>query len=149
MRLEFVRPDLLYLVLLVPVWWLLVWPRRGGGVLYARGDFARRITGWWGRRAWFVLTLPRFIRAAGEGQRKRGQNERGSLHRVSIVADCRPGIFYRYTETLFAVAFRAWHGIQIDYARIFRHSLSRLRATLRYSSTVRPAVRFPYPLSRR
>jgi Ca-activated chloride channel family protein len=64
MRLEFTDPDLLYLLFLLPLWWLVVWPRKGGGVLYARGGSAGRLTGWWGQRSWVVLTLPRVLRGA-------------------------------------------------------------------------------------
>jgi len=37
MSIEFARPELLYLLLLLPLWWLLVWPWGEGGVLYVRG----------------------------------------------------------------------------------------------------------------
>jgi len=37
MRIEFVRPDFLYLLALLPIWALLVWPRVGRGVLHTRG----------------------------------------------------------------------------------------------------------------
>lgn len=61
---EFARPDLLYLLLLLPVWWLLVWPRAGRGVVFARGDAARRLSRWWGAPSALVLALPRLLRAA-------------------------------------------------------------------------------------
>jgi Ca-activated chloride channel family protein len=64
MQLELARPHFLYLLLLVPVWWLLVWPRPGGGVLFSRGESARRLTRWWGAPSAVILTLPRFLRAA-------------------------------------------------------------------------------------
>lgn len=64
MRLEFGRPDFIYLLLLLPVWWLLVWPRAGGGVLFARGEAARRLRGWLGVRSAVVLTLPRLLRSS-------------------------------------------------------------------------------------
>src|SRR5690606_41477019 len=64
MDLEFAHPEFLYLVLLLPVWWLAVWPRAGGGVLFARGDSARRRARRTGASAGFVLTLPRLLRAA-------------------------------------------------------------------------------------
>jgi Ca-activated chloride channel family protein len=37
MRIEFLRPDYLYLLALLPLWALIVWPRVGRGVLYTRG----------------------------------------------------------------------------------------------------------------
>lgn len=45
MPIELHRPDALYLLLLLPVWWALVWPRAGGGVLFTRGDAARTVVG--------------------------------------------------------------------------------------------------------
>jgi Ca-activated chloride channel family protein len=64
MHFQFALPHLLYLLLLLPVWWLLVWPRVGGGVLFTRGESARRLAGWWGAPSAVVLTLPRFLRSA-------------------------------------------------------------------------------------
>lgn len=64
MRLEFVAPHYLYLLLLLPIWWVLVWPREGAGVLFTRGDLARRQVGWWGARSTLALTLPCVFRSA-------------------------------------------------------------------------------------
>ena len=58
---EFARPDYLYLLLALPVWLLLVWPRTGSGVLYSRGEAARRLTRWWGPSG-IVLILPKLLR---------------------------------------------------------------------------------------
>ena len=41
MRIEFARPELLYLLLLLPLWGLLAWPRAGRGVLYTHGNPGR------------------------------------------------------------------------------------------------------------
>lgn len=64
MRLEFARPEALYLLLLLPAWWLLVWPRAGSGVLFTRGEAARGLRGLGGAGAALVLMLPRALRAA-------------------------------------------------------------------------------------
>ncbi|MQA90347.1 MAG: VWA domain-containing protein [Gemmatimonas sp.] len=64
MDLEFANPEILNLLFLLPVWWLLVWPRTGAGVLYARGESARSLARWWGAPAGFVLLLPRLLRTA-------------------------------------------------------------------------------------
>ncbi len=37
MAVEFARPGFLYLLLLLPLWWLLVWPWAAGGVLFVLG----------------------------------------------------------------------------------------------------------------
>ena len=37
MRIELARPDVLYLLAILPVWLLLLWPRVGRGFLYTRG----------------------------------------------------------------------------------------------------------------
>ncbi|MSR06864.1 MAG: VWA domain-containing protein [Gemmatimonadetes bacterium] len=63
MRLEFASPHFLYLLLLLPVWWVLVWPRGGAGVLFTRGDLVSRQVGWWGVRSAVALTLPRVLRS--------------------------------------------------------------------------------------
>jgi Ca-activated chloride channel family protein len=63
MTVEFVRPELLYLLLLLPFWWLLVWPWAPGGVLFTRGgDPARGHGGRFAGPLNFVLWLPRLIR---------------------------------------------------------------------------------------
>ena len=60
---EFARPEFLYLLLLLPLWWLMVWPWVGGGVLFARGESARPLAA--GRRAQLAVVLgpPRLLRA--------------------------------------------------------------------------------------
>jgi Ca-activated chloride channel family protein len=64
MAIEFARPELLSLLLILPVWWLLVWPWPGRGVLFARGESARPHAGRWGARGTIVLLAPRLLRAA-------------------------------------------------------------------------------------
>lgn len=44
MSFEFVQAEFLLLLLLVPVWGLLVWPREGRGVLFSRAGFAAHPT---------------------------------------------------------------------------------------------------------
>ncbi len=63
MQIEFTRPDLLYLLALLPLWGLLVWPRAGRGVLYTRGDPHGQRPRWSGVRAALILTAPRVLRA--------------------------------------------------------------------------------------
>ena len=63
MLVEFERPDLLYLVLLLPLWGLLVWPPAGRGVLFARGESARLLQGRWVAPSGILLGLPRLLRA--------------------------------------------------------------------------------------
>ncbi len=62
--LSFGRPDVLYLLLVLPVWWVIVWPRAGRGVLFSRGESARRTAGW-GRipHGILVLILPLVLRS--------------------------------------------------------------------------------------
>jgi len=62
MRFEFARPDVLFLLLFLPLWWMLVWPRVGGGVLHTRGDLARGLSPWWIPGSTVVLALPRLVR---------------------------------------------------------------------------------------
>ncbi len=64
MYIEFARPDLLYLLALLPFWGLLVWPRVGRGVLYARGDSREKRLRWSSVRSALILTAPRLLRAA-------------------------------------------------------------------------------------
>ncbi len=64
MTVEFVRPDVLYGLLLLPVWALLVWPRAGRGVLFTRGPgHGRRPTATWAP-AVFVLLAPKLLTGA-------------------------------------------------------------------------------------
>lgn len=61
MTIEFTRPELLYGLLLLPLWALLVWPRAGRGVLYTRGsDHGRRAHASWAP-ATLVLLVPKVL----------------------------------------------------------------------------------------
>ena len=62
MYVEFTRPDLLYLLVLVPVWVLLVWPRAGRRVLYTRGDAVAGHTRLASVRRGLILLAPRLLR---------------------------------------------------------------------------------------
>jgi hypothetical protein len=42
MRIELARPDLLYLLALLPLWALLLWPRVGRGFRFTRGALPAR-----------------------------------------------------------------------------------------------------------
>src|SRR5690606_32804239 len=64
MVIEFGRPEFLSLLLLLPIWWLLLWPWSGGGVLFTRGESARPHAGRWGVRGSIVLLAPRILRAS-------------------------------------------------------------------------------------
>ncbi len=64
MTFEFTRPDLLYLLALLPVWALLVWPWSGRGVPYTRGAPGGRRRIWSAGGAALLLTLPRMLTAA-------------------------------------------------------------------------------------
>jgi Ca-activated chloride channel family protein len=57
MTIDFIRPDLLYGLLLLPVWALVVWPRQGRGVLYTRGSGGIRRAPW----SWAPATLVRLV----------------------------------------------------------------------------------------
>jgi Ca-activated chloride channel family protein len=61
MTIEWVRPDVLYGLLALPVWALLVWPRAGRGVLFTRGSSGARssLLGW--APAALVLVLPKVL----------------------------------------------------------------------------------------
>jgi Ca-activated chloride channel family protein len=61
MTIVFTRPDLLYGLLLLPVWALLVWPRAGRGVLYTRGSAGARHATWSWAPAAVVLLVPKLI----------------------------------------------------------------------------------------
>jgi Ca-activated chloride channel homolog len=63
MQLEFARPEFLYLLLGLPIWALLMWPRAGRGILFARGESARRLGRFWGAPAFVAMLLPRLLRA--------------------------------------------------------------------------------------
>lgn len=59
---EFARAELLYLLLLIPLWFLLVWPWTRRGILFTRSDSARKSAGVVSGSA-LVLLLPRLLRA--------------------------------------------------------------------------------------
>lgn len=63
MSIELSRPGVLYLLLLIPVWWAVAWPREGWGVLFARGEEAGPVSGRWGGRSAGLLLLPRLLRS--------------------------------------------------------------------------------------
>ena len=63
MRIEFARPDLLYLLWLLPLWGLLVWPRAGRGVLYTHGDLGRGPARWPSLRSVVIRIAPQILRA--------------------------------------------------------------------------------------
>ena len=63
MQIEFTRPETLYLLGLIPLWGILVWPRAGRGVLYTRGDPLRRRPRRSTLRSALILTAPRALRA--------------------------------------------------------------------------------------
>ena len=67
MRIEFARPDYLYLLALLPLWALLVWPRVGRGVLYTRGAPPVRRALAADARAALVLLTPRFLTGVALG----------------------------------------------------------------------------------
>jgi Ca-activated chloride channel family protein len=60
MTIAYTRPDLLYALLLLPVWALLVWPRAGRGVRYTRGSAAGPAPWSWGP-AVVVLLVPKLL----------------------------------------------------------------------------------------
>jgi len=59
----FQRPEFLYLLVLLPFWWVLAWPRAGGGVLFARGDALRYGVGGWGVGAYLLRLQPLLLRS--------------------------------------------------------------------------------------
>jgi Ca-activated chloride channel family protein len=61
MTLAFTRPDLLYALLLLPLWALIVWPRSGRGVLFTRGSGSVRGSAWSLAPATLVLLAPKLI----------------------------------------------------------------------------------------
>lgn len=64
MRIEFARPELLFLLALLPLWLWAVWPRAHRGVLFTRGDAHAPRSRGAGIRAALVQTAPRILRAA-------------------------------------------------------------------------------------
>jgi hypothetical protein len=64
MPLEFILPELLYLLVLLPLWWLAVWPWEGGSLFFVRGGSGGESHGrGWGGGAALVWTLPRLLRS--------------------------------------------------------------------------------------
>jgi Ca-activated chloride channel family protein len=63
MSVEFVLPELLWLLVLLPLWWLAVWPGAGGDVFFVRGSRDGHGRGWSGAAA-MVWILPRVLRTA-------------------------------------------------------------------------------------
>jgi len=63
MTITLTRPDALYLLALIPVWALLVWPWAGGGVPYTRGAVGERVRLWSGAPGALLLVLPRLLTA--------------------------------------------------------------------------------------
>ena len=62
MQIEFTRPDLFYLLLLLPAWALLVWPRAGRNVMYTRGSGEARRSRRSNASAGSLLFAPRILR---------------------------------------------------------------------------------------
>lgn len=63
MNVEFVRIELLWLLALLPVWWLVARPAARAGVLFSRSDRAAAVgPGRWRARA--IAVLPRLLRVA-------------------------------------------------------------------------------------
>lgn len=61
MRIELARPDILYLLAVLPLWVLLLWPRVGRGFLYTRGATPTRRAHIAAARAALVLLAPRLL----------------------------------------------------------------------------------------
>jgi Ca-activated chloride channel family protein len=64
MRIELARPEVLYLLAILPVWLLLLWPRVGRGFLYTRGATPARRARIAGARGALVLLTPRLLTTA-------------------------------------------------------------------------------------
>lgn len=60
---DFTRPEVLWLLALIPAWALVVWPWAGRGVPYTRGDPGARRRLFAGTTGVFLLTLPRVLTA--------------------------------------------------------------------------------------
>ena len=63
MQVEFARPELLYLLWLLPLWGLLVWPRAGRGVLFTHWDPGRGSARWPSLRSLVIRIVPQILRA--------------------------------------------------------------------------------------
>jgi len=67
MSVEFVRPEFLYSLLLLPLWWLLVWSGASADLLFVRGDSVETLKGPRGRRIAIIVGLPRLLRLGSIG----------------------------------------------------------------------------------
>ena len=65
--LEFSRPELLYLLWLIPVWLLLVWPWGAAGVVFTGAEPVRPHAGRFGVRGLMVTLVPRALRVVAMG----------------------------------------------------------------------------------
>src|SRR5688500_20260619 len=63
MRIEMARPDLLYLLVLLPLWTLLLWPRVGRGFRYTGGVQPGRRARFGSAHAAVMLAAPRLLTA--------------------------------------------------------------------------------------
>jgi len=59
----FHRPEWLLALLLLPFWWLLVWPWAGHGLVHSRGEWMRTAVGGGSRLRLFIPLLPRMLRS--------------------------------------------------------------------------------------
>lgn len=62
MSVEFVRPEFLYTLLLLPLWWVLMWSGAGSGLLFVRGDSTEPAEAPRGIRIAIIVSLPRLLR---------------------------------------------------------------------------------------
>lgn len=62
--LEFHSPGFLTLLVGLPIWWILIWPRAGYGLLHAEGDRIGSVGRGSRLMGSIVLALPRFLRSA-------------------------------------------------------------------------------------
>jgi Ca-activated chloride channel family protein len=63
MGIEFARSELLFLLWLLPLWGLLVWPRAGRGIIYTHGDPGRGSSLWPGVRSILIRIVQPILRA--------------------------------------------------------------------------------------
>src|SRR5688500_16683246 len=63
MSVEFVRRELLYLLLHLPLWWLAVWPWVGGDLFFVRGDTGESHGRAWYGAAAMVSAVPQLLRS--------------------------------------------------------------------------------------
>ena len=67
MRIELARPEILYLLALLPLWAVVLWPRAGRGVLYTRGAPPGRHAPAADLQGALILLTPRFLTAGALG----------------------------------------------------------------------------------